>query len=201
MILGGGMAGSHYAKVKKSAECDLFSIHPLPSTSLPPMTEVPIYHLEEKEYDAPYYQIRTDYEDNFFNSNTPLVIDNGAFIISSYALYYSSTQPMLYRIVPVPCRLGHTIESSMYVFATFSLDCILSNVYLVIFDSVVSRYKDRKANVNMLAVGMDAYADPAGRSNARSPFDGNVVCDFDRMVRLIYDTYTVYLNLTCHVRP
>lgn len=108
---------------------------------------------------------------------------------------------MLHRIVPVSCRLGHTIESSMYVFAAFNLDCILSNVYLVIFDSVVSRYKDRKANVNMLAVGMDAYADPAGRSNARSPFDGNVVCDFDRMVRLmtIRDTSIVYSDLTCHV--
>ena len=52
----------------------------------------------------------------------------------------------------------------------------------MIFDNVVSRYKDRKINLNMVSVGMDAYADPAGRSNARSPFDGNVVCDFDRMV-------------------
>ncbi|KAF7732280.1 Nuclear actin-protein involved in chromatin remodeling [Apophysomyces ossiformis] len=51
----------------------------------------------------------------------------------------------------------------------------------LIFDNVVSRYKDRKANVNIMSVGMDAYADPAGRSNARSPFDSNVVCDFDRM--------------------
>lgn len=73
----------------------------------------------------------------------------------------------------------------MYVFETLHLDYVLNNVSIVIFDSVVSRYKDRKANVNMLAVGMDAYADPAGRSNARSPFDGNVVCDFDRMVMLI----------------
>ena len=52
----------------------------------------------------------------------------------------------------------------------------------MVFDNVVSRYKDRKINLNMVSVGMDAYADPAGRSNARSPFDGNVVCDFDRMV-------------------
>lgn len=57
------------------------------------MTEVPIYHLEEKEYDAPYYQIRTDYEDNFFNSNTPLVIDNGAvyYLIIRYILFLDST--------------------------------------------------------------------------------------------------------------
>ncbi|CDS05618.1 hypothetical protein LRAMOSA08146 [Lichtheimia ramosa] len=116
------------------------------------MTEVPIYHLEEKEYDAPYYQIRTDYEDNYFNTNTPLVIDNGSY----------------------QCRAGWATQSNP----------------ALIFDSVVSRYKDRKANVNMLAVGMDAYADPAGRSNARSPFDGNVVCDFDRMETMLDYIFT-----------
>jgi actin-related protein len=52
----------------------------------------------------------------------------------------------------------------------------------VIFDNVVSKYKDRRLNENVLAVGMDALADPAAKSNARSPFDGNVVCDFEKMV-------------------
>ena len=101
------------------------------------------------------------------------------------------------------CRLGNTIESGMYVFDTFNLDWVLNVVYLVIFDSVVSRYKDRKANVNMLAVGMDAYADPAGRSNARSPFDGNVVCDFDRMVIFmhVYIPVHMFSNISCHVLP
>ena len=55
----------------------------------------------------------------------------------------------------------------------------------MVFDSVVSRYKDRKANVNVVTVGMDVYGDPAGRSNARSPFDGNVVSDFDRMETIL----------------
>ncbi|KAI8391728.1 uncharacterized protein BYT42DRAFT_205879 [Radiomyces spectabilis] len=43
----------------------------------------------------------------------------------------------------------------------------------------------------MLTVGMDAYADPAGRSNARSPFDSNIVSDFDRM-----ETILDYIFLT-----
>ena len=41
------------------------------------MSEPPIYTLDEKEYDVPYYPIRTDYEDNFLNTETPIVIDNG----------------------------------------------------------------------------------------------------------------------------
>lgn len=52
----------------------------------------------------------------------------------------------------------------------------------MVFDNIVSRYRDRKANSSVVAVGMDAYCDPSARSSARSPFDGNVVCDFDRMV-------------------
>lgn len=39
-------------------------------------------------------------------------------------------------------------------------------------------------NTNVLAVGMDALADPAAKSSSRSPFDSNVVCDFERMVKI-----------------
>ncbi|KAI9270702.1 actin-related protein, ARP5 class [Phascolomyces articulosus] len=116
------------------------------------MSEPPVYTLDEKEYDAPYYSIRTDYEDSFLNTKTPIVIDNGSY----------------------QCRAGWATEENP----------------ALIFDNVVSRYKDRKANVNMVSVGMDAYADPAGRSNARSPFDGNVVCDFDRMETVLDYIFT-----------
>lgn len=56
------------------------------------------------------------------------------------------------------------------------------NICIVIFDNVVSKYRDRRLNQSVLAVGMDALADPAAKSNARSPFDNNVVCDFEKMV-------------------
>ena len=59
---------------------------------------------------------------------------------------------------------------------------INTNIYIVIFDNVVSKYRDRRLNQSVLAVGMDALADPAAKSNARSPFDNNVVCDFEKMV-------------------
>lgn len=55
----------------------------------------------------------------------------------------------------------------------------------LIFDNVVSKYKDRRLNENVLAVGMDALADPAAKSNARSPFDGNIVCDFEKMETIL----------------
>ncbi|KAG0169111.1 Nuclear actin-protein involved in chromatin remodeling [Apophysomyces sp. BC1034] len=72
----------------------------------------------------------------------------------------------------------------------------------LIFDNIVSRYKDRKANVNILSVGMDVYADPAGRSNARSPFDSNVVCDFDRMESILdYIFITLGINTSTINHP
>ncbi|KAI8096795.1 uncharacterized protein BX664DRAFT_66331 [Halteromyces radiatus] len=61
----------------------------------------------------------------------------------------------------------------------------------MIFDNVVARYRDRKANVNVVTVGMDAQSDPSSRSSARSPFDGNVVCDFDRMETVLDYIFTV----------
>ncbi|KAI8060776.1 hypothetical protein BC940DRAFT_323050 [Gongronella butleri] len=62
----------------------------------------------------------------------------------------------------------------------------------VVFDNVVSRYRDRKANTSVIAVGMDTYADPAARSGARSPFDGHVVCDFDRMENILDYVFTIF---------
>ncbi|CAO3597798.1 unnamed protein product [Absidia cylindrospora] len=41
----------------------------------------------------------------------------------------------------------------------------------MIFDNVVSRYRDRKANASIVSVGMDTYSDPSARSSARSPFE------------------------------
>lgn len=53
------------------------------------------------------------------------------------------------------------------------------------FDNLVARYRDRKNNVSVVAVGPEIYADPAARPAARSAFDSNVVCDFDRMEQVL----------------
>ncbi|KAI8337816.1 hypothetical protein EDC96DRAFT_523423 [Choanephora cucurbitarum] len=55
----------------------------------------------------------------------------------------------------------------------------------MVFDNVVSKYRDRRLNESVLAVGMDALADPAAKSNMRSPFESNVVCDFERMETIL----------------
>ncbi|KAI9027581.1 putative chromatin remodeling complex subunit [Phycomyces nitens] len=128
-------------------------------------TAPPIYTLEEKEYPSPYYPIRTDYK-TFHSHHTPIVIDNDGLNIE---LFLGSYQ----------CRAGWASEEKPSL----------------IFDNVVSKYKDRKTNKTMLAVGMDTYADPAGRSNARSPFDANVVSDFDRM-----ETILDYIFITLGIK-
>jgi actin-related protein 5 len=55
----------------------------------------------------------------------------------------------------------------------------------VVFDNVVAKYKDKRSNSNMLSVGMDALCDAAAKSSCRSPFDGHIVCDFDRMETIL----------------
>ncbi|PHZ16032.1 actin-like ATPase domain-containing protein [Rhizopus microsporus ATCC 52813] len=104
------------------------------------------YTLEEKEYIAPYYTVRDDYQ-HYQSLNTPIVIDNGS----------------------KQCRAGWATEK----------------LPSLVFDNVVSKYKDRRLNTNTLAVGMDALADPAAKSSARSPFDANVVCDFEKMENVL----------------
>jgi actin-related protein 5 len=63
---------------------------------------------------------------------------------------------------------------------------------IVVFDNLVARYRDRKNNVSVVAVGPEIYADPAAKSTARSPFDSNVVCDMERMEQVL--DY-IFLNL------
>ncbi|OAD08703.1 hypothetical protein MUCCIDRAFT_188150 [Mucor lusitanicus CBS 277.49] len=67
----------------------------------------------------------------------------------------------------------------------------------MIFDNVVSKYRDRRLNQSVLAVGMDALADPAAKSNARSPFDSNIVCDFEKMEHIL-DYIFVVLGINTH---
>ncbi|KAK0541302.1 Nuclear actin-protein involved in chromatin remodeling [Tilletia horrida] len=51
----------------------------------------------------------------------------------------------------------------------------------LVFDSVISRYRDRKRSTNLLLVGSDAYVDTQSRSGVRRPFDMDVVCNYDVM--------------------
>ncbi|KAI9317057.1 hypothetical protein BX666DRAFT_137722 [Dichotomocladium elegans] len=42
------------------------------------MAEVPIYTLDENEYEVPYYYPRTDYVESYQGTDTAIVIDNGS---------------------------------------------------------------------------------------------------------------------------
>lgn len=52
-------------------------------------------------------------------------------------------------------------------------------------DNVVSRYRDRKSNKLILLAGVDAYFDATSRSNAKSPYEGDTLLNYDVMVRLV----------------
>ncbi|CAJ0918620.1 21341_t:CDS:10, partial [Entrophospora sp. SA101] len=68
------------------------------------------------------------------------------------------------------------------------------------FDNLVSKFRDRKINKSVLFVGNDVYTDATAKASAKSPFDGNVVYNFETMeyildyifVKLGIDTDQVY---------
>lgn len=139
------------------------------------------YTLEDKEYSAPSYYPRNDYK-NHQSTKTPIVIDNGTIEnkIKLIVKLHSNT----YNLGSSHCRAGWSSDNEPA--CMFNMQYIRVyvniNICIVIFDNVVSKYRDRRLNQSVLAVGMDALADPAAKSNARSPFDNNVVCDFEKMV-------------------
>jgi len=51
------------------------------------------------------------------------------------------------------------------------------------FDNIVSRFRDRKRGTNVVLCGSDCYVDAQARGNIKSPFDVDVVCGMDSMVR------------------
>lgn len=51
--------------------------------------------------------------------------------------------------------------------------------------NVVARFRERKQGRNILLFGRDTDADANARSNARSPFDGDLLIHGDVMVGLI----------------
>lgn len=52
----------------------------------------------------------------------------------------------------------------------------------VVTENVIARYKDRKTNRNVLLAGHEAYADATSRASIKSPYEGDVLVNFDPMV-------------------
>ncbi|KDN50875.1 actin-like ATPase domain-containing protein [Tilletiaria anomala UBC 951] len=63
------------------------------------------------------------------------------------------------------------------------------------FPNVVSRYRDRKKNSNFILAGRDAFCDNQSRSAIKSPFDGDVVCNFD-VIENVLDYTFIKLGIT-----
>ncbi|KAG0367134.1 Nuclear actin-protein involved in chromatin remodeling [Gamsiella multidivaricata] len=59
-------------------------------------------------------------------------------------------------------------------FASTSTPLVIDNV---IFDNQIAKFRDRKANISNTFVGNDVYSDVLARSNARTAFDGTVMCN------------------------
>lgn len=54
-------------------------------------------------------------------------------------------------------------------------------------ENIMSRYKDRKANVSILLAGAQIHIDAASKASSKSPFDTGIVCQWDAMVRFMSD--------------
>ncbi|KAM0754182.1 putative chromatin remodeling complex subunit Arp5 [Meredithblackwellia eburnea MCA 4105] len=48
-------------------------------------------------------------------------------------------------------------------------------------ENITSKYRDRKSNQVVLLAGAECHVDTNSRTNTKSPFEGDVVCNFDQM--------------------
>jgi hypothetical protein len=53
------------------------------------------------------------------------------------------------------------------------------------FESVVSKFKERKKNTSFMLAGSDCFSDTQSRSAIKSPFDGDVVTNMEIMVGVV----------------
>lgn len=88
---------------------------------------------------------------------------------------------------PPPSRDWASFASSAIVLdngaSTMRAGWAAENAPRIVSENVVAKYKDRKTNHNMLLAGSEAYADATSRGAVKSPYEGDVLVNFDQMVR------------------
>lgn len=57
------------------------------------------------------------------------------------------------------------------------------------YDNIISRFRDRKRNANVLLCGNDCYLDSQSRASIKSAFDADVVCGFDTQEHMFDYTF------------
>ena len=110
-----------------------------------------------------------DYRPAHAESSCPLIIDNGAALSQLVSLHAEASS---LTAAPSPSgssqlRAGWGDEAAPRLIA----------------DQVVARYRDRKTNRTHLLVGADTEVDATSRSSAKPVFEGDVLTNFENMVR------------------
>ncbi|EGW34252.1 uncharacterized protein SPAPADRAFT_54412 [Spathaspora passalidarum NRRL Y-27907] len=105
---------------------------------------------EEPEFPPQPVNILTDYH---VSTTTP----------EPFYTSYTPNTPIAMDIGSSQFRIGLTNSSSP------------NNV----FPSVVSRYRDRRAQATLTLIGNDVYGDPALKSTIKTPFDGPLITNWD----------------------
>jgi hypothetical protein len=126
----------------------------------------------------------TDYE-RFAGTQTPIVIDNGAFFHLPFAAL--------------------TLASSLDTCLTVSLSVGASEIRAgwatessprLVCENITARFRERKAQKNVILAGGEVYADATSRANTKAPYDGDVVCNFDAMVSYLFFLLIIFGDLS-----
>ncbi|KAG0346123.1 Nuclear actin-protein involved in chromatin remodeling [Podila humilis] len=82
--------------------------------------------------------------------------------------------PVLYPIQTEKSYVPTPDYTDYKDFASTGTAIVIDNV---IFDNQITKFRDKRAGVSCTYVGNDVYTDTLGRSNAKSAFDGPVMCN------------------------
>ncbi|KAN0062909.1 Actin-related protein 5 [Thecaphora frezii] len=95
--------------------------------------------------------------------------------------YWNSSCPIVIDNGSSELRAGFSLASSSHP---------LPAAPAYYYDNYVSKVRDRKKNLSLLMAGNDVYADGLTRGAIRSPFDADVVCNWDAMETMLDYTFS-----------
>jgi hypothetical protein len=87
--------------------------------------------------------------------------------VLDYAPYAGTRTPLVIDNGSSSLRAGWATQSSPYLER----------------DSVTAKYRERKANKPIVLVGQDVHSDATAKANLRVPFENDVLCNQEAMVR------------------
>ena len=100
--------------------------------------------------------------------------------------YPKPIQPLdysTYRDSEIPIIIDNGSSNLRYGFAADAKDAQTANLDPFSGTNVVARFKDRKTNQQVLLFGESVEFDSGARAQARNPWEGDVLLNFDALVR------------------